>query len=62
MGPLVRADMYPGGTYHGFFQHLVNLLKDIQVTTVGIRTCASVLATLLACVTNLSTTTTKTTI
>eukprot|EP00966_Prymnesium_polylepis_P278906 6443307-Prymnesium_polylepis.1 len=62
MGPLAREDMYPGGTYHGFFQHLVNILKDIQVTTDGIRTRASVLATLLACATNLSTTTAKTTI
>eukprot|EP00966_Prymnesium_polylepis_P169133 3910958-Prymnesium_polylepis.1 len=46
MGPLTRADMYPGGTYHGFFQHLVSLLKE--VVTNGIRTSARALAAQIA--------------
>eukprot|EP00966_Prymnesium_polylepis_P036831 854472-Prymnesium_polylepis.1 len=46
MGPLAASDMYPGGTYHGFFHHLVNLLKE--VVTDGIRTSARVLAALIA--------------
>ena len=53
MGTLARADMYPGGTYHGFFKHLVNLR---EVTTDGIGTHAPALATLFAYVTNHSTT------
>eukprot|EP00966_Prymnesium_polylepis_P225900 5225312-Prymnesium_polylepis.1 len=42
MGTLARTDMYPGGTYHGFFKHLENLLKE--VVTDGIRTSARALA------------------
>ena len=37
MGPLAASNMYPGGTFHGFFNHLVNLLKEVVD---GIRTRA----------------------
>eukprot|EP00966_Prymnesium_polylepis_P327135 7383006-Prymnesium_polylepis.1 len=50
MGTLARADMYPGGGVHGFFQHLVNLLTE--VITDGIRTSALALAEQFAYVTN----------
>eukprot|EP00966_Prymnesium_polylepis_P124940 2889493-Prymnesium_polylepis.1 len=38
--------MYPGGTFHGFFNHLVNLLKEVVD---GIRTRADVGAALFGC-------------
>eukprot|EP00966_Prymnesium_polylepis_P162699 3760359-Prymnesium_polylepis.1 len=53
METLARADMYPGITYHGFFKHLVNLLKEVVAD--GIRTSARALAAQIAYVTNHST-------
>ena len=37
MGPLAASNMYPGGTFDGFFAHLVNLLSEVVD---GIRTRA----------------------